>query len=125
MVIKHYKEQTLNNRDRLVSLPPHHVETLLIPFGSKAERKIYEYIELGNMQRFTELRAESPASVLSKFINLQGMMSPAHMACAHSSLMNLNALHAFNERLEYERCQKKENLLCAQLGKKMWEEEKK
>jgi hypothetical protein len=39
--------------------------------------------------------------------------------------MNLNALHAFNERLEYERCQKKENLLCAQLGKKMWEEEKK
>jgi hypothetical protein len=48
MVIKHYKEQTLNNRDRLVSLPPRHVETLLIPFGSKAERKIYEHIELGN-----------------------------------------------------------------------------
>jgi SNF2 family DNA or RNA helicase len=125
MVIRHSKEQTLYNGDALVSLPPRNVETLLIPFGSEAERNIYKYIELRNTHRFTELRADSPASVLSKFMDLQGMMSSARMACAHASLVNLDALHNLNERLELERRQKKENLLRVQLGKEMWVEEKK
>ena len=42
MVIRHSKEQTLNNGDALITLPPRSVETLLLPFGSDAEKKIYE-----------------------------------------------------------------------------------
>ena len=125
IVIRHSKEQTLNNGDALVSLPPRNVETLLINFGSKAERNIYEYIELRNTQRFTELRTDSPASVLSKFMDLQGMMSSARMACVHASLVNLDSLHNLNERIELERRWKKESLLREQLGKELWEVEKK
>jgi DNA repair protein RAD5 len=47
MVIRHSKEQTLNNGDALVSLPPRNVETLLLPFGSEAEKKIYEVSTIG------------------------------------------------------------------------------
>lgn len=54
IVIRHSMEQTLNNGDALVSLPPRNVETLLFNFGSEAERNIYEYIELRNTQCFTE-----------------------------------------------------------------------
>ena len=42
MVIRHSKEQTLNNGTALVQLPPRNVETLLLPFASEAEKKIYE-----------------------------------------------------------------------------------
>jgi SNF2 family DNA or RNA helicase len=42
VVIRHSKEQTLNNGDALVSLPPRSVETLLLPFGSDAEKMLYQ-----------------------------------------------------------------------------------
>ena len=75
MVIRHSKEQTINNGDALIQLPPRNVETLFIPFGSEAERKIYDYIELRNTQRFMELRSESPTTVLGKYMGQILMMS--------------------------------------------------
>ena len=42
VVIRHSKEQTSNNGDALVSLPPRSVETLLLPFGSDAEKMLYQ-----------------------------------------------------------------------------------
>ena len=106
LVIRHSKEQTLDNGDALLSLPPRSVETLLLPFGSDAEKQIYEYIEMRNTQRFMELRSESPTTVLGKYIDLTGMLYSARLACGHSSLVNLDSLHRLNEKLEYEKRKK-------------------
>ncbi|KAL9179984.1 hypothetical protein ACHAXT_007954 [Thalassiosira profunda] len=103
MVIRHSKEQTLQGGEALVSLPPRTVETLLLPFGSEAEKKIYEYIDLRNTQRFMELRSDSPSTVLGQFLQLQGLIHHARHACGHPSLVNLDNLHSLNEKLEYER----------------------
>lgn len=121
MVIRHSKEQTINNGDALIQLPPRNVETLLIPFGSEAERKIYDYIELRNTQRFMELRSESPTTVLGKYMDLQGMMYSARLACAHASLVNLDSLNNLNTKLIHEREEQKRRAL----GKGKWEEEQK
>ena len=53
-----------------------------------------------------ELRTESPTTVLGKYIDLTGMLYSARLACGHSSLVNLDALHKFNEKLEYEKRKK-------------------
>ena len=43
IVIRHSKEQTIGpNGDALLELPPRKVETLLLPFATEAEKKIYE-----------------------------------------------------------------------------------
>lgn len=105
MVIRHSKDQTLNG-DSLVALPPRNVETLLLPFGSEEESNIYEYIETRNRQRFMELRSESPATVLGKFMELQGMMHSARVACGHTSLVNLDSLQKMNVRIEHDRLMK-------------------
>ena len=47
VVIRHSKEQTLNNGDALVSLPPRSVETLLLPFGTDAEKEICQASGIG------------------------------------------------------------------------------
>mmetsp|Transcript_32798 Transcript_32798/g.68981 ORF Transcript_32798/g.68981 Transcript_32798/m.68981 type:complete len:1630 (-) Transcript_32798:512-5401(-) len=125
MVIRHSKEQTLNNGDALVTLPPRSVETLLLPFGSEAEKKIYEYVELRNTQRFMELRSESPATVLGKYFDLRGMLYSARLACAHSSLVNLDSLHNLNEKMERERQEKEERERRGKLGHGKYEDEKK
>jgi len=121
MVIRHSKEQSLESGDALVQLPPRNVETLLLPFGSEAERKIYEYIELRNTQRFMELWSESPTTVLGKYMDLQGMMYAARLSCGHASLVNLDSLNNLNIKLERERQEK----LRKSLGKGRYEEEKK
>ena len=92
MVIRHSKEQSLESGDALVQLPPRN-ETLLLPFASEAEKKIYEYIELRNTRRFMELRSESPTTVLGKYMDLQGMMYAARLSCGHASLVNLDSLN--------------------------------
>lgn len=53
------------------------------------------------------------------------MMSSARMACAHASLVNLDSLHNLNESLALEQQQKKDRQLREQLGKEMWQKEKK
>jgi hypothetical protein len=64
----------------MLSLPPRTVETLLLPFGSEAERKVYEELEARNRKRFMELRSESPKTVLGKFMELNGMIFAARQA---------------------------------------------
>jgi len=111
LVIRHSKEQTLNNGDALIALPPRTVETLLLPFGSEAEKFIYQYVESRNMHRFREVRSESPTTVLGKYFEFQGMLFSARFACSHSSLVNLDSLQNLNEKLEKERREKANNKL--------------
>lgn len=103
IVIRHSKEQVNDDGDALVSLPPRNVETLLLPFGSDAEKAVYQYIEERNTKRFMELRSVSPSSVLGKFFDLKGMLHAARSACGHPSLVNLDSLQSLNEKLERER----------------------
>jgi SNF2 family DNA or RNA helicase len=103
VVIRHSKEQTLQNGNALLCLPPRTVETLLLPFGSEAEQQVYEYINARNTKRFMELRSESPKTVLGKFIELTGMLYAARQACAHSNLVNLDRMQNLNEKIERER----------------------
>lgn len=72
-----------------------------------------------------ELRSESPATVLSKFIDLTGMMYSARLACGHSSLANLDSLHNANEKLEFDRREKKEHERREKLGYGKYELQKK
>lgn len=106
MVIRHSKEQTVNDGNALVALPPRTVETLILPFASDVEKQVYEYIETRNTNRFMELRSESPATVVGKYIELTGMMYSARLACGHGSLVNLESLHKLNESLDRERHRK-------------------
>lgn len=54
-----------------------------------------------------ELRSDSPSTVLSKYIDLQGMISSARMACGHTSLVNLDSANNLNAKLEHERREKR------------------
>lgn len=116
MVIRHSKEQNLDGK-ALLSLPPRTVETLLLPFGSKEEKIVYDYLETKNTARFMSLRSESPASALGKFIELNAMLFVARHACGHASLVNLDNVHNLNEKIEQEQRRKREKEE-ARLGKK-------
>ena len=120
-VIRHSKEQNLDGK-ALVSLPPRTVETLLLQFGSKEEKIVYDYLETKNTARFMSLRSESPHSVLGKFIELNGMLFASRHACGHASLVNLDNVHNLNEKIESERLEK---LRKANKGKKKEPETKK
>ena len=102
-VIRHSKAQTVGDGDALIALPPRTVETLLIEFGSEAERNIYDYLETKNTSRFKSLRSESPSTVLGKFMELQGMLYSARLACAHASIVNLDSIQKLNEKLRIEK----------------------
>jgi SNF2 family DNA or RNA helicase len=103
VVIRHSKEQTLQNGNALLSLPPRTVETLLLPFGSDAEKQVYDYIEKRNTQKFMELRSDSPQAVLGKFIELNAMLYTSRQVCAHSSIVNLENMQILNEKHEREK----------------------
>lgn len=100
VVIRHSKEQTVSNGKSLLSLPPRKMETLLIPFGSACEKKVYDYIENRNQQRFVQLRLDGPKAVLGKYIELLAMMFTARQASAHSSLVDLNKMQKLSEDLK-------------------------
>lgn len=63
VVIRHSKEQTSATGASLLALPPRTVETVLLEFGSEAEKEVYNHIEARNRKRFMELKRESNASV--------------------------------------------------------------
>ncbi len=102
LIIRHSKEQTFDNGKSLLTLPPRTMETLLLPFGSDVEKNVYEYIENRNIQRFKDLRMESPNTVLGKYIELCGMMFGARQVCAHSSLVDIDKMQALAENIQYE-----------------------
>jgi len=102
VVVRHSKEQTLENGNAMLSLPPRTVETILLPFGSPAEERLYKVLENRNTKRFMELRLESPKTVLGKFMELNGMIYSARQACGHAILMNLDNIHNLNARLANE-----------------------
>ena len=68
IVVRHSKEQTFENGQSLLSLPPRSVETVLLEFGSKAEREVYSAIEARNQNHFMKLKRESLATVAVSFI---------------------------------------------------------
>ena len=107
VIVRHSKDQTLENGSAMLSLPPRTVETILLPFGSKIEEKIYKSIEERNTKRFLELRSESPQTVLGKYMELNGMIYSTRQACAHASLINLDSIHKLNEKLANEKSHKR------------------
>lgn len=80
LVVRHSKQQTLEDGKAMLTLPPRSVETLLLPFGSDAERKIYDALEKRNRDRFMELRTESPQTVLGKYMELTALVYAARQA---------------------------------------------
>ena len=108
-VIRHSKEQTLDSGIAMISLPSRTVETILLTFG-ETEQRLYDDLEQRNIKRFMELRSESPKTVLGKFIELNGMIYSARQACGHASLINLDALHAANFRIQEERKRQRKKL---------------
>ncbi|KAL7541871.1 hypothetical protein ACHAXR_011300 [Thalassiosira sp. AJA248-18] len=107
IVIRHSKEQNI------MSLPARTVETLLLPFATEPEREIYEYIEKRNTQRFNELRSTSPATVMGKYTELNGLLVSARQACGHPGGVNLDELQNLNEKLEREKRQEQERMMIA------------
>lgn len=63
VVVRHSKEQTFDNGKSLLSLPPRSVETVLLKFGSEAEKEVYDGIETRNQAHFMKLKRESLATV--------------------------------------------------------------
>ena len=110
-VIRHSKEQNLDGK-ALLSLPPRTVETLLLQFGSKEEKIVYDYLETKNTARFMSLRTESPNSVLGKFIELNAMLFVSRHACGHASLVNLDNVHNLNVKIDQEQRRKREREEC-------------
>ncbi|KAL7550676.1 hypothetical protein ACHAWF_013896 [Thalassiosira exigua] len=102
IVIRHSKEQTVGD-NALLELPPRTVETLMLPFATETERNVYAFIENRNIQRFKELRSTSPATVLSKYTELFGLLVSARQACGHAAVINLDDLHNLNLKLEREK----------------------
>jgi len=102
IIIRHSKEQTVGGSS-LLALPPRSVETLLLPFATNAEKEIYSYIETRNTQRFIEFRNISPATVLEKYTELNGLLMSARQCCGHPGVLNLDDLQHLNEKLEAER----------------------
>jgi SNF2 family DNA or RNA helicase len=98
-VVRHSKEQQSSSGGALIALPPRTVETVLLPFGSAAEKTCYEYLETRNRKRFEDLRRESPATVASHYIELVGMMVSARQCCSHVSMVNLTKLNRSNHAL--------------------------
>ena len=103
VVIRHSKEQSLESGSAMLSLPPRIVETILLPFGSKAEERLYNMLEKRNIDRFMELRLKSPKTVLSHFMELNGMIYSARKACAHAQLINLDRIQNCNANIASER----------------------
>jgi len=62
VVIHHSKEQTLESGKAIISLPSRTIE--ILPFGSDAERKMYEELENKNTKRFITLQKEAPNTVI-------------------------------------------------------------
>lgn len=114
IVIRHSKEQTFANGKALLALPPRSVETVLLEFGSEAERVMYDGIETRNRNHFMKLKQESTAKVASKFIELNGLLTSSRQACAHASLISLEKLDHFNNLT----ADKKKSHLPASSGKK-------
>lgn len=63
VVVRHSKEQTFGDGKALLCLPPRSVETVLLKFGSEAERQVYENIETRNQTYFMKLKRESLKTV--------------------------------------------------------------
>lgn len=63
IVVRHSKEQTFDDGKSLLSLPPRSVETVLLKFGSEAEKQVYEAIEMRNQTYFMKLKRESLKTV--------------------------------------------------------------
>ena len=99
VVIRHSKEQRTQAGAELVALPPRTVETVLLPFGSEAEREVYAEIERRNKERFIELYQSSPATVASHYIRLLGMLVCARQACSHVSMIDLFKMDRTNRWL--------------------------
>ena len=107
VIVRHSKDQTLEDGSAMLSLPPRTVETILLPFGSSVEEKIYKTMEEKNTKRFLELRSESPQTVLSKYMELNGMIYSTRQACAHASLINLDSIQKLNVKIAYEKANKR------------------
>ena len=60
-------------------MPSRTVETLLLPFASEVERKVYQDIEVRNTKRFMDLRSDSPKTVLGQYIELNTMIAIVNM----------------------------------------------
>ena len=102
-VVRHSKEQQTLTGQALIALPPRTVETVLLPFGTAAEKKVYDALEARNRNRFEELRRQSPATVAGKYIELVGMLVSARQACSHVGMINLTKLDRSNRAIESER----------------------
>lgn len=63
IIVRHSKEQTFENGKALLTLPPRSVETVLLKFGTEAEKEVYQAIETRNQGYFMKLKQESLATV--------------------------------------------------------------
>ena len=63
---------------------------------------VQQFLEKRNTERFLKLRSDSPAMVLGKYFELNGMLASSRQACGHSGVLNLDHLHALNEKIERE-----------------------
>ena len=100
VVVRNSKSQTLAGGQALVALPPRTVETVLLPFGSEEEKVVYSALEARNRMYFMGLQKVSKANVLSKYVELMGMLTIVRQSCSHTTLVSLEKLHRFNYELE-------------------------
>lgn len=101
VVVRHSKEQQVAGGQALIALPPRTVETVLIPFGSAAEQKVYATIEKRNRERFNALQYESAATVASHYLELVSMLYAARQACSWAGMIDLTKLDRANRALEF------------------------
>jgi hypothetical protein len=99
VVVRHSKEQNSEGK-AMVSLPPRSVTTVFVPFGSEHEQNAYNSLEARSQQRFQELRREYVDAVLSKYVELIGMMVCARQACSHTSNVDIARFERLNSGLE-------------------------
>lgn len=92
VVIQHENGQAFANGASLLTLPPRTVETCHLEFGSAEEKVVHITIESQNSIFLFEVKEDSQAKVASNCLRLQGMLTVARQACAHSSLINLQNL---------------------------------
>lgn len=72
-IVRHSKNQTKASGEALLALPPRTVETVLLQFGSEAEKDVYQSIENRCKQHFMALKKESNKTVASHYIELTGL----------------------------------------------------
>lgn len=92
IVVRHSKRQTLEGG----KLPPRTVTTIKLQFATTEEKAVYQALEKGNRKHFMDLKRLSNANVLSKRIELLGLLDFTRQACAHSANVTLDKIHRFN-----------------------------